>query len=270
MTSFEKELRRCLTGPRWRCITALGGCFALMAGCKSSPPDSFTFTADLPPGFAYEAIAKYVPAKGETCTVPDGRNTAVGYNLKWREHYEPVSEIAIHRTVKGCPLVIWNIDVEIKAAYGKSRRDSSGDSAVVALRDNLEAKYKGVFDQSGESTFHGQCQWLFRTIGKPRILRKLLDCKKTDELGALAQGRPFAAYTLDQLPGKTVRMKIDLAEEERPAIGKTWVKVPNGWKRCMGDNFEDQYAFCFGNHTDFSTFQMVDGRICTIYPGCTE
>ncbi|PTS96708.1 hypothetical protein DBR24_18525, partial [Pseudomonas sp. HMWF006] len=73
-----------------------------------------------------------------------------------------------------------------------------------------------------------------------------------------------------QLPGKTVRMKIDLAAEERPAIGKTWVKVPNGWKRCLGDNFEDQDAFCFGNHTDFSTFQMVDGRICTIYPGCTE
>jgi hypothetical protein len=65
-------------------------------------------------------------------------------------------------------------------------------------------------------------------------------------------------------------MKIKLAGTERPAIKDTWVKVPDGWKRCMGDNFEDQYAFCFGNHEDFSTFQMVDGRTCTIYPGCTE
>ena len=38
----------------------------------------------------------------------------------------------------------------------------------------------------------------------------------------------------------------------------------------MGDNFEDQYGFCYGNHEDFSTFRMVDDRICTIYPGCTE
>jgi len=61
-----------------------------------------------------------------------------------------------------------------------------------------------------------------------------------------------------------------LAADERPAIKDTWVKVTNGWKRCMGDNFEDQYAFCYGNYTDFSTFTMPDGQVCTIYPGCTE
>jgi hypothetical protein len=242
----------------------------MVAGCGAGSPNSFSFTADLPPGFVYQAIAKYEPDAGETCSVPDGRNTAVGYNLQWRENYVAVSEIAIRRTVRGCPLVIRKIDLELYFAYGKDRGDFASDYAAVAIRGELEEKYKGTFNETGESNFYGQCQWLFRTSGKPRILRKLLDCKKTDELGALAQGRPFAAYTLDQLPGKTVRMKINLAEEERPAIGKTWVKVPNGWKRCMGDNFEDQDAFCFGNHTDFSTFQMVDGRICTIYPGCTE
>jgi hypothetical protein len=88
--------------------------------------------------------------------------------------------------------------------------------------------------------------------------------------GNIATGRPFTAYTLDQLPGKTVRLKIKLAEEVVPAIGDTWVKVPDGWKRCMGENFEDQYAFCYGNYKDFSSFRMVDGRTCTIYPGCAE
>ncbi|KJK08107.1 lipoprotein, partial [Pseudomonas sp. 5] len=84
-------------------------------------------------------------------------------------------------------------------------------------------------------------------------------------------GHPFAAYNLDQLPGKTVRLRIKQASEERPAIGDTWVKVPDGWKRCMGENFEDQYAFCRGNDKDFSNFRMPDGRdTCTIYPGCTE
>lgn len=242
----------------------------MLLGCVASAPDSFTFTADLPPGFVYQAVAKYEPDTGETCSVPDGRNTAVGYNLQWRENYVAASEIAIRRTVRGCPLVIRKIDLEIYFAYGKDRGDFASDYAAVAIRGELEEKYKGTFNETGESRFYGQCQWLFRTMGPYRRIVKLLDCKKTDELGALARGRPFAAYTLDQLPGKTVRMKIDLAAEERPAIGKTWIKFPNGWKRCMGDNFEDQYAFCFGNHTDFSTFQMVDGRICTIYPGCTE
>ena len=249
---------------------SLGCCFVFTAGCATSKPNTFTFTADLPPDFAYQAIAVYVPAKGETCTVPGGRNTAVGYNMKWRENYQPNAEIALRRTVSGCPLVISRIELKIYATYGKARGDFGADIASVFIRNEVEDQYKSVFNQAGESTFYGECQRLFRTSGKPRILRKLLNCKTTDAQGERGRGQPFAAYTPDQLPGKTVKMHIKLADEERPAIGDTWVKVPNGWKRCMGDNFEDQYAFCFGNYTDFSGFQMPDGKQCSIYPGCTE
>ncbi|MNP31215.1 hypothetical protein D3C76_1243260 [compost metagenome] len=111
---------------------------------------------------------------------------------------------------------------------------------------------------------------MFRTVGLKRRIAKLLDCKLIDAQGNLSRYRPAAAFTPEQLPGKTVRMKIRLAEEEKPAIGDTWVKVPGGWKRCMGQNFEDQDAYCFGNYEDFSGFQMPGGRKCTIYPGCTE
>lgn len=251
-------------------IASVGCGLALAMGCTTGQPNTFTFTADLPPDFAYKAIAEYVPAKGETCTVPEGRNTAVGYNMKWRESYMPDSEIAMYRTVSGCPLVISRIKLEILSSYGKERGDFGGDFSTVVIANELEEKYKSSFNEAGESTFYGQCQWLFRTSGKPRILRKILDCKAADDQGELKRGRPFSAYTLDQLPGKIVKMKIKLAGEEKPGWGDTWVKVPGGWKRCMGKGFEDQDAYCFGNHTDFSTFQMVDGRICTIYPGCTE
>ena len=166
--------------------------------------------------------------------------------------------------------MLYSIELDINAAYGKDRGDFGGDSGLIAVRDYLDARDKGTFNAAGESQFSGQCQWLFRTSGKTRILRKILDCKNTDAQGNVTKGRPFAAYTLDQLPGKTVKLKIKLADEEKPAIGDTWVKVPGGWKRCMGDNFEDQYAFCYGNYKDFSTFKMPDGRSCTIYPGCTE
>ena len=251
-------------------FASVGFSLAIIAGCADKQPNTFTFTADLPPAFAYQAIAVYVPAKGQTCTVPGGRKTEVGYNLEWQKNFQLNSVIPLYRKVSGCPLVINRIKLEINASYGNHWLDISEDSANVVIRYELEEQYKGSFSEVGENIFYGQCQWLFRTSGKPRILRKILDCKKTNPQGEVGHGRPFAAYTLDQLPGKTVRMKIGLAADEKPAIGDTWVKVPNGWKRCMGDNFEDQYAFCYGNYKDFSGFQMPDGQKCTIYPGCTE
>jgi len=248
----------------------LGCCLALTAGCATSQSNTFTFTADLPPDFAYQAIAVYVPAKGETCTVPGGRNTEVGYNMKWRENYQPNAEIALRRTVSGCPLVISRIELKIYGTYGKDRGDFGADIASVFIRDEVEDQYKSVINNAGESTFYGECQRLFRTVGTKRRIVKLLDCKTTDVQGERGRGQPFAAYTPDQLPGTTVKMHIKLADEERPGWGDTWVKVPNGWKRCMGKGFEDQRAYCNGNYTDFSGFQMPDGKQCTIYPGCTE
>lgn len=248
----------------------LGSCVALAAGCVMGKSESFIFTADLPPNFAYYAVAKYAPAKGESCTVSLDDNPYLGFNREWRTAYKPESEIPIYRTVKGCRLAIYKIDLEINATYGKTRGDFGGDTTAVIIREQLEAQYKGVFNTVGESFINGQCQWLFRTQGPKRRLSKGLDCKKIDDQGWVTKGRPVGAYTLDQLPGKTVTLKIKLADEERPGWGDTWVKFPNGWKRCMGKSFEDQRAYCRGNYKDFSSFLMPDGSSCTIYPGCTE
>ncbi|HBO4053265.1 hypothetical protein SOJ65_08225 [Pseudomonas aeruginosa] len=250
---------------------ALVGCLLLIQGCTAlDKSNSFTLTADLPPEFTYEAKAAYVPAKGETCTVPGRRDTKIGYN-SGREKYKRDAEILLRRTVSGCPLVLQSIDFYIYGWYGKARGDFGRDSALIVVREKLVEVKKGTFNAAGESEFAGQCQWLFRTAGKTRVLRKLLDCKRMDETGVQRKAKPFVAYTLDQLPGKTVKLKIKLADEERPYMKDTWVKVPGGWKRCMGKGFEDQYAFCYGNYRDFSTFRMPDGRdYCTIYPGCTE
>ncbi|HCF5954906.1 TPA: hypothetical protein NIH42_006201, partial [Pseudomonas aeruginosa] len=65
----------------------LASCLALTQGCTAlDKSNSFTLTADLPPEFTYEAKAAYVPAKGETCTVPGRRDTKIGYN-SGREKY---------------------------------------------------------------------------------------------------------------------------------------------------------------------------------------
>jgi hypothetical protein len=249
---------------------ALGSCLSLVLGCSAlGKAESFTFAPDFPPDFKYDLTATYVPAKGQTCTVPGGKNTQLGFN-KIHMDYEATSEIPLYRTVSNCPLALNLVEIKVTGIFGPERSDRSSDYAAFAVRTELLERHMGTFSDDGTGEFSGECQWAFRTVGPKRYLIKLLTCKNIDAQGNVARSRPFTAYTLTQLPGKTVRLKIKLADEEIPGWGDTWVQVPGGWKRCMGEGFEDQRGYCNGNYKDFSTFRMVDERICTIYPGCTE
>jgi hypothetical protein len=270
--SFDVRIHTCPRIKRVIYRLILGSCLALTVGCSATgKSDTFTLTADMPPGFAYVATVTYVPVPGQSCNLGKRDNLKPQFNREWRTEYKPDAQIEIHRTRKGCELVLYSIQLDINAVYGKDRGDFGGDSGFIAVRDSLDARDKSTFNAAGESQISGQCQWTFRTSGGLRRIVKILFCKNTDAQGNVTKGRPFAAYTLDQLPGKTVKLKIKLADEEEPFMGDTWVKVPGGWKRCLGDSFEDQDAFCNGNHKNFSTFRMPDGRdTCTIYPGCTE
>ncbi|MCK6255069.1 hypothetical protein, partial [Pseudomonas fragi] len=163
----------------------LGSCLALTGGCSATGnTNTFILTADLPPNFAYAARANYVPAKGETCAVADGRNTQIGFNVEeWRTEYKPDSEVELYRTVSGCPLVLYSIELNIYAKYGKDRGDFGSDFGKIAVRTHLDERDKGTFNAAGESEFYGQCQWLFRTSGSLRRIVKILDCKDTDAQG---------------------------------------------------------------------------------------
>ena len=248
----------------------VAGALSLTLGCTPlGNPNTFTFVPDFPPNFEYELKAIYLPAKGETCSLPGGRNFQVSFN-KPNMKYVGTSEIELYRTVDDCPMALYLVEIKVKGIYGPERSDRSSDHAAFAVRTEVLDRYKGTFNAAGESVFSGECQWFFRTVGPKRYLIKLLRCKKTDAQGNVTKRSPSTAYTLDQLPGKTVRLKIKLADEELPGWGDTWVQVPGGWKRCRGRGFEDQRGYCNGNYKDFSTFTMVDERICTIYPGCTE
>lgn len=249
---------------------ALAGCIPLVGSCGMGESNTFTLTADMPPNFRYVGAVYYVPDKGETCTVATSKNKAPVFNYKWRTHYKPDSKILIRRTRDGCRLVVSRIALEINATYGDGRNNYSGSTAGVFIRYDTKEQYKGTFDARGESEFHGQCHWSFRTMGPKRYIVKLLDCRGVDAQGNLSRYRPGAAYHPDEISGKVVRLKIQQADAEAPSIGDTWVKVLGGWKRCMGRGFEDQDAYCFGNFTDFSNFYMPDGQLCSIYPGCQE
>ena len=255
---------------RW--IVACAGIAGIGAAAYGyfKEPNTFTFTVDMPPGFKYKAAVYYVPAPGETCEVATKDNLAPTFNYRWWKSYEPDAVIEIRRTRKGCPLVVYNIRLDIYAVYGNTWRDFGTTTAQVVIKEGLDEVDIEKFDKAGESVFFGECSWSFRTSGKTRVLRKLLDCKDVNIGRPATLGGPVAGYLPEQLPGKTIKMKITVDKEERPSVVEKWVKFPNGWKRCMGKGIEDPYGFCNGNNKDFRNFVLHDGTPCTIYPGCTE
>ena len=140
----------------------------------------------------------------------------------------------------------------------------------MVIKEDLDEIDIEEFNEAGESVFFGQCDWSFQTYGKTRVLRKLLDCKDVNIGRPATRGGPVAGYLPDQLPGKSIKMKITVDKEEQPSTINKWVKFPNGWKRCMGKGFEDPYAFCDEDNESFSSFILHDGTPCTIYPACKE
>ncbi|AGZ34885.1 MAG: hypothetical protein ACOKSU_11525 [Pseudomonas sp.] len=244
------------------------GVVALLAGCGDDKTNTFTLIGELPPNFSYHGVAWYRHESDPTCDAGGFRGVSI--NKDWRKNYLPVTTIEIRKVVKGCPMVVRHLELKIRAKYGSEFHQFTGDPANIGIYEVLEEKYHREFNEANEDVFYGVCQWMFRTMGRDRVIRKLLACRKDNERGERGLGHPFAAYTLDQLPGKTVRMNIRVGGEESPSWGDTWVKFPNGWKRCKGRGPEDVRGYCNGNHTDFSEFTMPDGRRCTIYPGCEE
>jgi hypothetical protein len=258
----------------FRCIARVAilslGTFGV-TGCSTAQPDSFTLLTELPPEFRLRGEASYIPRTGETCTVPhpEERNYP-GLKFFEQELNKDAQtanfEVPLTSKAGGCPLVLDSFSFEVQGKYGAKRLDIGRDYAGLSFQDGI------TNNQSLTSpiVFQNQCQWLFRTIGKKNYITKILKCKMATDKTQTTSPVIGGALQRDQLAGKTVKVVFTMINEEKPAIGDTWIKFPTGWKRCRGDSIEDPYAFCGDNKTDFKPFKMPDGRDCTIYPACTE
>ncbi|KRV80416.1 hypothetical protein [Pseudomonas citronellolis] len=249
----------------------------LLGGCASGAGDSFTLQADLPANFKFTGDAYYVPAPGETCSVPE----RIGGRRPDRKFFESDYEAAAHRVefqvplrdkVRGCPLVLRSMRVELKGKWsdrkwGSDWVDISSDSASLSFRDALPAGYPGM-PISGLREIEGQCHWMFRTFGRERGLRKLVRCQAVDD-GQVQKWKPGAALQRDQLPGKTVRLVIGMSEEEESYYDGYWLKTPAGWRPCTGRWGTKNEELCT-EPPQFTDFKLPDGRTCTVYPTCTE
>ncbi|MFJ4193292.1 hypothetical protein [Pseudomonas sp. NPDC089534] len=239
--------------------------------CSVTQQDSFTLVTEFPPGFKIRGEAQYVPRPGETCTVPVKKGWEhPGFKFFKQELSEKAQtaqfEVPLTSVEGGCPLVLDNFDYEIYAKYAAGPVDVGREYSGIQFENGV---VDGVSLPS-PITLQRQCEWLFRTAGSNRVIAKILKCSSVMSQG-LSQN-PVAESPLPraQMAGKALKVSFSLSKEERPAVGDNWVRFPNGWKRCIGKSLEDAYAFCNGNTTDFKSFRMPDGRVCSIYPGCTE
>jgi len=255
----------------WGVLLALA--MAGLSGCAMKPVDRFTLEVDLPAEFKLKTAANYGPATGETCTLPRRRGKRPERKVFFTE-YKPVEsrasyELPLSETVQGCPLVLRSVDFDLYAKWGKRDSDVGGDIGGISIRDLLEGDRPGM-PESGVKELSWQCQWLFRTAGRKHVIIKVLKCGYLSDSGALSNAGTRGGLLRDELGGQKVLIKVGLNPEERPYMGDNWIRFPGGWKRCLGTDFDDLYAFCNGNTTDFKPITMPDGRICDIYPTCTE
>ncbi|URM26435.1 hypothetical protein LLY42_21285 [Pseudomonas frederiksbergensis] len=251
-------------------LFAVAGVMAV-SGCSVRSADSFTLVTELPPGFSIKGEASYVPRTGEVCTVAPRK----GRNYPGKKFFEQELnneaqtahfEVPLISNEGGCPLVLKSFGYEVDAKYGAARLNLGRDYTGISFQD----KSVSSLNPPSPTILHKQCEWLFRTVGPNRYIAKILKCKSVatpeQASGSVEKGPLRRA----QFAGKTIKVVFSIATEETPYMGDTWVKFPEGWKRCMGDSLEDPYAFCDGNKTDFKPFKMPDGRDCTVYPNCTE
>ncbi|PNG41032.1 hypothetical protein A1354_29210, partial [Pseudomonas asplenii] len=202
---YSLHLKRVL-----QCLT-LSTCLALTLGCSAvGKPNTFIFVPDLPPNFKYELKAIYLPLEGETCRVAGKPDFWVSFN-KPNMEYVSTAEIELYKTASDCPLVLNHVEIKIIGVFGPERSDSSYDYASFAVRPELLERQMGTFRDDETAEFFGECMWSFRTVGPKRYLIKLLTCKKMDAQGNVGRSRPSTAYTLTQLAGITVRLKIKLS-----------------------------------------------------------
>lgn len=243
-------------------------------GCVFAPAESFTLQAEVPADFRVKVDAYYEPATGETCEAPPRQRGEVAPNRKFfTSEYQSIArtaEFQVPLTTRpgGCPLVLSSLRLNLDAKWGTRWSDIGGDFASLSFYDELADDRPG-FSATGVQAFQGQCQWLFRTVGPKRNIRKILHCRAVDANGQMLKRMAGGVLQRDQLPGRTVRMVFNMANQEAPYFDLYWFKTPSGWKPCGGRWGRDIEELCL-EPPQFKDFKMPDGRTCTVYPSCTE
>lgn len=228
--------------------------------------DRFTLAADMPAEFGLKAIARYGPVDSSASCMTDNFGSDRKVRRSHVQSYEqlyidkPQSfafKIPLTYSIGLCKMELGVVDLKILGRHGPKDWQNIYANGSLRLVETLPEGVRG-FEADGTRLIVGRCYWLFQQshfISRYDEIEKLLMCKGA---GAYLQ--------YDQLAGKTVRLAIEVNPEERPSHTNTWIKFHNGWKPCLPR--EGGWIRC-QQPPVFKTFKM-DGKTCTVYPGCTE
>ena len=256
----------------WVQTVCLGALALVMSGCSMTPPKTFTVRAEVPENFTVTGTADYVPGPGESCTGRSGKPFRIG-----RLHFKPEQPNTAHQvefkvpltdTEHGCPTVLQELTMNIEGQWGKRERDMSLASAGFSISQEPSALSPATSTPQAQ-VFNGQCQWLFRTVGSKRVIRKILQCRAVGANGEMEKRMIGGRLHRDQLADSTVKLVLSVAKEEEPYFNRYWIKTTSGWKPCKGNWGRDIEELCV-SPPQFKNFKMPDGRDCTVYPNCTE
>ncbi|WP_283190624.1 hypothetical protein [Pseudomonas sp. PMCC200344] len=240
--------------------------------------EHFTLVAIVPPNFGFTSKAQYSPKEGQDCEVySPGLGGSVtrqqqksNKTLAKSTEQTISTEIPLEYHIAGCSMELTRVNYEVDATYGNGIWDDGLDHA-----GGLAIVGKTSTKTSSETGQRGLCTWLFQLStakAKKGGIEKILSCNAADEKWQVPENKrerrkPGGVAERSALPGKVIKLELRQSSEERPAIGDTWLKLPEGWKPCLGKGVNDPYGFCRGNTKDFRTFKL-NGRECTVYPSC--
>ena len=250
----------------------LSASLCFLTGCSLTPPKTFTFQADVPENFTVTGTANYKPAPGETCIAPSGEAFPTGSLFFKPEQPKTAHQVEFKVPLTdddhGCSMILRGLKLMIEGQWGKRELDMSLASAGFSVSDEPSALPPATSTPQTQ-IFNGQCQWLFRTVGPKRFIRKILKCRALDAKGEIQKCMIGGRLHRDQLADSTVRLVLSVAKEEEPYFNRYWIKTAAGWKPCKGNWGRDIEELCV-SPPQFKNFKMPDGRDCPVYPNCTE
>lgn len=257
---------------KWGQALCLGALALVMSGCSMTPPKTFTFQADVPENFTVTGTANYKPAPGETCIAPSGEAFTTGSLFFKPEQPKTAHQVEFKVPLTdndhGCSMVLRGLKLKIEGQWGKRELDMSLASAGFSVNDEPSEELTTTLIPQAQ-VFTGQCQWLFRTVGSKRFIRKILQCRALGANGEMEKRMISGSLHRDQLADSTVRLVLSVAKEEKPYFNRYWIETASGWKPCKGNWGRDIEELCV-SPPQFKKFKMPDGRDCSVYPNCTE
>lgn len=244
--------------------------------------DHFTLVATIPAKFGFTSKAKYSPKDGEKCDI---YSPGLGGNVTRQQQKSNTTEakqvdqtvstdIPLEYHIAGCSMELTSVSYELNGRYGPGSLDRD-----LELAGGLSVKDKSSITIESTSNVieqRGICTWHFQ-ISTAKIkkgeIEKILSCEATGPEWEMTQDR-FKRRKLGgviargDLSNKSVHVEFKVSPLEEPYYQNYWIKLPNGWKPCTGRWNSSREELCT-SPPQFRTFKL-NGRDCSVYPGCNE